>query len=258
MFLYPVNPKSQGAKKLAKSLGIKRIRHKNSRFKGLRAPWVINWGACAIDTPWEQRVRFLNAPEAVQEVSNKLTFFCLLDDAGESHLGPEWTPNIDEAQEWLEKGITIVERHVLNGHGGQGIRIVSKNAIEEEHRELQKAPLYVRYIPKKAEYRVHIVNGKVIDIAQKVARAEIKPFNWRVRSHNNGFVYQRENIMAMLPDEVVEVALQCMRLTDLDFGAVDVIWNFKHQRAYVLEINTAPGLEGSTVESYANAFRRWK
>ena len=42
----------------------------------------------------------------------------------------------------------------------------------------------------------------------------------------------------------------------LDFGAVDVIWNEHESKAYVLEINTAPGLEGSTVEDYKEFFNR--
>jgi D-alanine-D-alanine ligase-like ATP-grasp enzyme len=41
----------------------------------------------------------------------------------------------------------------------------------------------------------------------------------------------------------------------LDFGAVDVIWNEKQQRAYVLEVNTAPGLEGQTVDDYARGIK---
>ncbi|MNY63636.1 hypothetical protein D3C86_2006230 [compost metagenome] len=41
----------------------------------------------------------------------------------------------------------------------------------------------------------------------------------------------------------------------LTFGAVDVIWNEYRHQAYVLEVNTAPGLTGTTLEKYAEAFR---
>jgi D-alanine-D-alanine ligase-like ATP-grasp enzyme len=40
----------------------------------------------------------------------------------------------------------------------------------------------------------------------------------------------------------------------LDFGAVDIIYNAKRNECYVLEVNTAPGLEGTTVEKYATKF----
>ena len=36
----------------------------------------------------------------------------------------------------------------------------------------------------------------------------------------------------------------------LDFGAVDVLWNERQQKAYVCEVNTAPGLEGITLDNY--------
>ena len=51
-------------------------------------------------------------------------------------------------------------------------------------------------------------------------------------------------------------ALAAMVASGLDFGAVDVIWNSRRLEAYVLEINSAPGLQGQTVENYAAAFRR--
>jgi D-alanine-D-alanine ligase-like ATP-grasp enzyme len=41
----------------------------------------------------------------------------------------------------------------------------------------------------------------------------------------------------------------------LDFGAADVLFNARRNQAYVLEVNTAPGLEGQTVNDYAEAFK---
>ncbi len=249
MLLYSQNSHSQGARRLARALNIRRIRHNNSRFRGRRAPWVINWGASAIPLPWAPLVRFLNAPEAVERVSDKSLFFTDMAGTG---LTPPATCIIARAARMIEDGKSVVERHVLNGHGGLGIRIVD-NADE-----LSAAPLYVEYIKKQAEYRVHVFKGGpayVIDVQQKVARRGQEPLNWRVRSHNNGFIYQRENIMA--PDCVINAALDSMQLTDLHFGAVDVIYNERQDRAYVLEINTAPGLEGRTVQSYAQAIREF-
>jgi D-alanine-D-alanine ligase-like ATP-grasp enzyme len=53
---------------------------------------------------------------------------------------------------------------------------------------------------------------------------------------------------------VTSEAIKAVNCLGLYFGAADVIWNDKEQRAYVLEVNTAPGLEGTTLENYANAF----
>ena len=44
-----------------------------------------------------------------------------------------------------------------------------------------------------------------------------------------------------------------MYAVGLKFGAVDLIWNELENKSYVLEINTAPGLTGATLEKYAQA-----
>lgn len=248
MLLWSHNPVSQGAKRLARELGIKRINHRNSRFRGVLSPYVINWGATAITLPWVNRVRLLNTPAAVQRVSDKGLFF--LDMEGNGWL-PLFTTDIVYAARMIEDGKTLVERHVLNSHGGIGIRIVDCTD------NLSEAPLYVEYIKKKSEFRVHLFQGNarigIIDVQKKIKRPGQEPLDWRVRSHCNGFIYVRNNIQ--IPACVLTVATQAMAMTALHFGGVDVIYNEHQDRAYVLEINTAPGLEGQTVSSYANAFR---
>lgn len=171
-------------------------------------------------------------------------------------LTPKWTVYNDDAERWIEEGKKVVCRTILNGHGGAGIVIAA--SVDE----LVDAPLYVQYIPKKAEYRVHVFNGddgeqywtEIIDIQRKIKKPGEEPLDWQIRSHDNGFIYVRENIEP-IPQCVRDVAWRCFRETNLHFGAVDVIYNERQDRAYVLEINTAPGLEGQTVSSYANAFR---
>ena len=40
--------------------------------------------------------------------------------------------------------------------------------------------------------------------------------------------------------------------------ALDILYNQKYQKAYILEVNTAPGLEGdSTLVSYVEGFKRY-
>ena len=51
-------------------------------------------------------------------------------------------------------------------------------------------------------------------------------------------------------------AIKAVELCGLYFGAVDMIWNAYKKQGYVLEINTAPGLEGQTVENYAEHFAK--
>ena len=119
---------------------------------------------------------------------------------------------------------------------------------------------------KKSEFRIHVFkrNGEyvVIDRQQKTLRTthpttgepiDKTKVNFMIRNHRNGFIFQRNDIK--VPADVEVQALKAMKVTGLDFGAVDVIWNEHEGRAYVLEINTAPGLEGTTLDNYIAEFR---
>ncbi|WP_206690231.1 hypothetical protein, partial [Streptococcus pseudopneumoniae] len=59
----------------------------------------------------------------------------------------------------------FVARKLLNSSEGKGIEIFTLND------PVPSAPLYTQYIPKKKEYRVHVLNNVVIDIAEKRKRA---------------------------------------------------------------------------------------
>jgi D-alanine-D-alanine ligase-like ATP-grasp enzyme len=60
-----------------------------------------------------------------------------------------------------------------------------------------------------------------------------------------------------MPGDVLVQAVRAMAGSGLEFGACDLIWNQKREKAYILEINCAPGLEGTTVEIYRDAIKRY-
>ncbi len=121
------------------------------------------------------------------------------------------------------------------------------------------APLYVQYKKKKHEYRVHFFRFsdgtcKVIDVTQKKKRIGATNIDTKIRNHKNGWVYAREGITE--PTDLRDQALRAAAAVGLKFGAVDLIWNEKENKCYVLEINTAPGLTGTTLTAYVNAFKQ--
>jgi D-alanine-D-alanine ligase-like ATP-grasp enzyme len=75
--------------------------------------------------------------------------------------------------------------------------------------------------------------------------------NFKIRSYENGWVFCRENIQK--PDDLEAVSIAAVSAIGLTFGAVDVIYNEKQNKCFVLEVNTAPGLTGTTINSYATA-----
>jgi len=165
-----------------------------------------------------------------------------------------YTLNWGEAEDWHQAGFDVVARHNLYGHSGEGIEVVIGDQKKEDWGDVPEAPLYTKYIKKKSEYRVHVV-GEVTDIQKKRRRTDVEPedCDYKVRNHSNGWVYCRENLN--IPKGINELAISAVRALNLDFGAVDIIWNEHHNQMYVLEVNTAPGLEGATIDFYADNLR---
>lgn len=245
------NPNSEGAKALAQALGVKRIKVESSKYVGRPGRTVINWGSSRLP-PHVAGADIINKPEAVAQVSNKLDFFRLCAGEGKPRI-PQFTTNKNQVIEWLASGRKVVARTVLRGHSGEGIVILEGPGVD-----IPDAPLYTMYVPKKEEWRIHVFKQgdqlTIIDQQRKIRdpRFEGVP-NWNVRNHANGFIYARE--VAPPHPDVLEQALRALEVSGLDFGAVDVIFNAHEGNAYVLEINSAPGLTGTTVDNYASAFK---
>lgn len=248
MFVYPYKAGSKSATALAAALKARVIRLEGSTFKGRKDKLVINWGNSMTNEELE-KASVLNHPSAVRRASNKLEFFNLVK--GKIPI-PDFTTDMLEAYTWLEAGDTIVVRETLTGHSGAGITLL-ENKQQYENYNHKNARMYVRYIPKKEEYRVHVVDGKVIDVQQKRKHKDAINPNWKIRNHHTGFIYARENV-ALPSEDIAAHAIEAVNLANLHFGAVDVIWNNYRNIGYILEVNTAPGLEGETVEKYSNAF----
>lgn len=251
LHIYSHNPNSEGAAELAAALGVRRIRRDNSRYVGNPNKTVINWGASAVPANVAAS-RILNNPNNVAVVTNKLKFFNLTNET--DIRVPEFTNVYSEASDWARAGTKLVCRSVLNGHSGEGITI-SNNL--HEFVDIPRCPLYTKYVKKAAEYRVHFANGVVIDVQRKIRDPDREPTTFDVRSHANGFIFVRNGVADTVPTDVTTQANLTIQRCGLDFGAIDIIYNNSQQRAYVLEVNTAPGLTGETVNSYANAFRQY-
>ena len=243
----PYRAGSRGANELAQGLGGASLRLTGSRFVPRRGDVIINWGNT---DPPTFPCRVFNAT-GIRSASNKLTFFNEVSRVDPTIIPAFWTRREDIPDD----AFPVVCRTVLAGHSGEGI------VIADTRDGLVPAPLYVKYIKKQDEYRVHVGRETrpdgtvyvVIDVQQKKRRHDHENPDFQVRNLANGFIYAREGVNP--PDAVVDVAKRALACTVLDFGAVDVIWNARTQTAYVLEINTAPGITGTTVTNYVNFFR---
>ena len=263
-YIYPYKIASRSARDLARALQTRRV-YPDRNYQPRNSHLLVNWGnsnaPAFIDRGWPGRV--LNKWHNVKLAGNKLLTFQVLSEAGVSI--PEYTTDEAVAQRWYLDGDDVVGRRFLQGHSGAGIVLtdplsypVSEGGTDVvKMREIYGTiPLYVKYVKKSKEYRVHVFNGNVIDVQQKRKRRELnnEEIDYQIRNHANGWVFCRDDI-SHPNHSILSESVATVHALGLDLGAVDVIWNEHYQRAYVLEVNTAPGLEGMTLDIYKNAIQ---
>lgn len=255
LVIYPYKMGSRSAKALAARVTTvinKRVRR--VRAMGLYRPKlksvILNWGNGTVPI-WERTGKQVNNPRNVALASNKASAFQMF--ANSNIPTPEWTRDAAVAKQWLVDGDIVLSRTLLNSHSGRGIIINHPGGDNN----LVRAPLYVKYKKKRKEFRVHVFNGQVIDLAEKRRfRQERRDesFVGLVRNHGNGWAFCRNDVVE--PAGLRDLAIQSVAALGLNFGACDIIWNEKENRCYTLEVNTAPGLEGTTLERYSQAVAR--
>lgn len=253
------NKFSNGARVVAKGLGLGKPQT-NQQIGAYVAAYhtntkagIINWGSGSCKPAVrEQAPVFLNSTAAVNLCRDKLKFFKAMD--GEVRI-PDFTADLDTALEWGRAGQEVLGRDP-QGSAGTDIVFFSEDPIAFATKKL-----FVKYKKKKAEFRLHIMDGKLLFAQKKVLRTSDisgQPINpadvdFRVRNHRNGFIFQRNDVH--VPEDVKVQSFKAIARTGLDFGAVDVIYNEYEDKAYVLEVNTAPGLEGSSIDEYVSGLR---
>jgi hypothetical protein len=253
---------------------VRRLRLRNSRYIPRPDDIIINWGSSTLGPvpsyPLESDVsddpyygpRWVNHPDCVARAVNKVKAFETFTHECEFHSPlscPPSTVDRSVAESWLADGQTVVARALLTSRAGRGITLVMPGEL------LPDVPLYTMYIKKRKEFRLHVCHNStgthgheydVIDIQEKRRRNGVEVNNY-IRSHDNGWVFCRRDIE--IDDRAKTLAIDAVRAfgIGMQFGAVDMIWNEHYDKYYVLEVNTAPGLDGeSSPQIWARALNR--
>lgn len=252
-WIYPYATASESAKALAEKMGLKRIKLQGSNVADKKDRVIINWGSSRC--PY-RIAHVINKPTKVAIAANKLSAFMHLADYNEANPKnqvriPEFTTSKYVAEKWMEEGHDVCSRAVLSGNNGEGL-IISKD--KDKHPDY--APLYTLYKPKMKEYRIHVINGAVVAIQRKVwpaGRKKKDAGDFKARNYVDGFVFQTEKVKDLPSNDIITQAKRAVKALGLDFGGVDVIWNKQENLTYILEVNTAPGIEGSDIKIYADS-----
>lgn len=237
----PNSNRSQGLKLLKEELrlrghDVKEIKVRNSLYRPHPSDIIICWGVAKSHYPGELNGNAANA-------ANKLKAFQMM-----TRNGLRWTTSIEEAKTYR----LCYCRTLLSASQGKGIVVAQSSA------EVVPAPLYTKGIREvEGEYRVHVFNGQVIDFAKKMRMNSDRlteegiTANPLIRNLENGYIFGRDGVT--IDDSIKQVALEAVEDLQLDFGAVDIVKSAYSGKSFVIEVNTAPGVTGSTVLAYASA-----
>lgn len=242
LYVLPYNMASSSAKDIALGIGALRI----TGDKWLKpGSTVINWGNSEASPKSRGYLNVINSPDQIVLSCNKLSTFQELTMNG--IITVPWTAHPSYAKQWLEQGATVMARTLTSASQGRGIVVTTA-----EDDTLPSAGLYTKYIPKCHEYRVHVMFGSVLDVTKKRRRSGTDTNDY-IRNSTTGWVFCRDGVVP--PDKVTDAALKTIAALSLDFGAVDVLYKELDDMAYVLEVNSAPGLEGTTLNKYIETFK---
>jgi glutathione synthase/RimK-type ligase-like ATP-grasp enzyme len=239
---------SEGRRALSTGLGVRQIRRnpENSSYVPEETDILVNWGQTG--ETYDYKPTWINDPRAVRVATSKVgTYDVLRENEVPTCM---YTTAAETAYRWIEQGAKVLHRALDRGSQGRGI-----TRVENSWDTTYVGGFYVQQFgdDDNVEYRVHVMDGEVIDTAQKRRRSRNNGYEGRfdstIRSANNGWVFCREGVECAAG--VNEAAIKAVEALGLDFGAVDIATNTAGGIC-VYEVNTAPGLEGTTLERYVD------
>lgn len=205
------------------------------RTRKREGPWpddtslIFRWG-CTATIPVDCD-RVVNRAEAIHLVNDKTRFRTILS---EHDLCP-WT--MTEPDSPTEGQTPYYPLIVRPRHHAQGRAFCVCHNLDDFDRatEYCGAGYYAsELINKVAEYRVFVVQGRVVWVAHKTP-GNPDQVAWNVAQGG-----RFDNVRwGDWPLRAVKAAIQGFNLSGLDFGGVDVMMD-EDGRAYIIEINSAP------------------
>jgi glutathione synthase/RimK-type ligase-like ATP-grasp enzyme len=231
-----------------------------------------------------------NHPDKIKQNRNKLTALEVMKKAGVAVADFEIAEKaVDDLGKENGLKLPLVGRKKYHQGGADFWTCLTKHQIE---RAIQQGAQYFQnYIDIADEYRLHIVGGELVHAQKKTERdnmaeafieqtiANVKNAAERkgevldedtlkktaeqlakkqqghadliVRSNTRGYKFSNVKL-ENVKDALLEEAKKALVALDLQFGAVDCCLD-TDGKAWVIEVNTGPGLEGTSFDRYKDA-----
>ena len=162
----------------------------------------------------------------------------------------EFTETVAQASAWVSDGFTVFGRKYLNASCGKGIVVIEKD--EDGGYLVPGCPVYTKYKKKKREFRVHVFKDQVVAVTEKKRRKEFNGVrDTKIRNLANGYVFTQT--VEDEPEGLRDLALRAARVSSSDFRGVDVGYNQLKDELFVIEVNSAPGIQGTNLNKYLEA-----
>lgn len=189
-------------------------------------PLVLNWGGSDA-LPADLIV--LNRTEAVRIASDQVESVRRLGE-----LAPRTVLRPDDMHLLGTDRVVAKRRH---GSRGSGKGVIDADAAWADR---CRYDLYQELLPRQREYRVSVLNGRVVSAYLKRAPEGTSPDDLRP-----AWTHERVDV---LPRAVVTAAREASRRIGLDYSGVDVIEG-SDAGIRCLEVNTAPGMSEQTLRN---------
>lgn len=144
--------------------------------------------------------------------------------------------NTEALQKIIKKWDKMVYKPT-DGWGGVGLtKIESEESLNMLMPFLNQMDLRYFYVEKFVKYdntdfRVDIVDGEFVSCYGRKASKR----DWRTNVTSGGSVFLRE-----ANDEIIKIAKKACKVTGVDIGGVDIIYDLEKEKYVVLEVNGIP------------------
>ncbi len=272
-----------GATDITGKILMEKLNIKGGKNKPTNVKTVIGWGT-KIDknVSFAKNIKVINHPNSILLNRNKSNALKKLKEAGVP------IAKYMDFEQVTEADLPVIGR--TNWHqGGKGFWLCPTMALVSNAYQ-EGAQYFQKFIEIKDEYRLHVFNKEIIYSVKKVKRDNMteafitqnkekiesiatknnktlekdtvdyvlkqiakqhKTADMIVRSNTRGWKFSRvTNVMPSLK----EIAIAATTALGLDFAAVDCCVDAVGN-VYIIELNSGPGLKGSTLEAYITAFK---
>ena len=162
----------------------------------------------------------------------------------------DFTTAKEQVDDWRKTGQTVFGRLFLNASCGKGIVVFTEGI------PWQPCPVYTLYKKKKREFRVHVFKDQVVTVVEKKRRKGFEgEQDTKIRNLANGYVFVQN--VENEPEGLRALAIKAAAISPSHFRGVDIGYNEKNNELFVIEVNSAPGIQGSNIGKYLEVIKSY-